>query len=272
MPFCVGCSEVLLFPSQLPIGYQHARDALLHSPATPEQSALTVWSVQMDAPQEPVTLADTRRQLLSACLTGDESQMQAALTRWLAPLYDTPLTIGTCRQVSHAWQKILSDWIKTYRERYPGRFSMQPPKMLHFADYLDSQGCATLMPAVQAMSVQAMDLAHSIRSSRPDRDMIYQIEDYLQLNYSQPFNQAECAARFFINKDYMCRKFKTVFHMNMVNYLHTLRIDHAKTMLRATDWKVSRIAHEVGYPDEKYFSKQFKILEGMTPMEYRNSF
>ena len=59
---------------------------------------------------------------------------------------------------------------------------------------------------------------------------------------------------------------------NMVNYLHTLRIDHAKTMLRATDWKVSRIAHEVGYPDEKYFSKQFKILEGMTPMEYRNSF
>ena len=272
LPFCVGCSEVLLFPSQLPIGYQHARDALLHSPATPEQSALTVWSVQMEAPQEPVTPADTRRQLLSACLTGDESQMQAALTRWLAPLYDTPLTIGTCRQVSHAWQKILSDWIKTYRERYPGRFSMQPPKTLHFADYLDSQGCATLMPAVQAMSVQAMDLAHSIRSSRPDRDMIYQIEDYLQLNYSQPFNQAECAARFFINKDYMCRKFKTVFHMNMVNYLHILRIDHAKTMLRATDWKVSRIAHEVGYPDEKYFSKQFKILEGMTPMEYRNSF
>lgn len=103
----------------------------------------------------------------------------------------------------------------------------------------------------------------------PESDMIYQVAHYLELNYNQPFSQFACAQMFYVNKEYLCRKFKNTFHISMVTYLNNLRIHHAKRLLEDSSIKIRQIAHEVGYEDEKYFSRQFKKVTGMTPNEYR---
>ena len=55
----------------------------------------------------------------------------------------------------------------------------------------------------------------------------------------------------------------------MITYLNDLRINQARQMLKDPMIKIRQIAHEVGFEDEKYFSRQFKKSTGMTPNDYR---
>ena len=93
---------------------------------------------------------------------------------------------------------------------------------------------------------------------------------YIRLNYDKPFSQFACAQLFFINKNYMCRKFKNTFHVSMVSYLNQIRIDRARELLENPGIKIKDIANMVGFEDEKYFSRQFHKNTGMSPNEYRS--
>lgn len=68
-------------------------------------------------------------------------------------------------------------------------------------------------------------------------------------------------------------RFSTVFSQQsgqtFTEYLIFLRLSKAKELLRTTDMKSSRIAHESGYNDAHYFSYIFKKNTGVTPSEYR---
>ncbi|MCR4787215.1 MAG: response regulator [Lachnospiraceae bacterium] len=69
-------------------------------------------------------------------------------------------------------------------------------------------------------------------------------------------------------------RFSTVFSQQsgqtFTEYLIYLRISKAKELLRTTDLKSSKIAHDTGYNDAHYFSYIFKKNVGMTPSEYRS--
>ena len=50
----------------------------------------------------------------------------------------------------------------------------------------------------------------------------------------------------------------------------SLRIEHAKRLLRDPNYKILQIAQESGFHDTRYFAKIFKKNVGITPSEYRN--
>jgi two-component system response regulator YesN len=50
-----------------------------------------------------------------------------------------------------------------------------------------------------------------------------------------------------------------------------VRIEKAKAMLKNTDMPISKIAHEVGYGDQSYFTKVFKRNLNCTPKDFRGS-
>lgn len=77
------------------------------------------------------------------------------------------------------------------------------------------------------------------------------------------------AERFFISRENVSRKFKQISGENLSDYLTSLRIGKAKTLLHNTGLRLSQIAGLVGYEDEKYFSRVFKKATGLTPREYR---
>lgn len=89
-------------------------------------------------------------------------------------------------------------------------------------------------------------------------------------SYALPFSQEECGAKFYMNREYLCRLFTKELGVSMVNYLNEVRIRHAKELLANDAFPIKEIAHQVGYEDEKYFARQFKRQENATPAEYRN--
>ncbi|MNO02326.1 HTH-type transcriptional regulator YesS [compost metagenome] len=59
--------------------------------------------------------------------------------------------------------------------------------------------------------------------------------------------------------------------MNFIDYLIELRIREAKRLLAQNDSRIYDVAGAAGFKDVKYFSKVFKKITGLTPVEYREN-
>jgi two-component system, response regulator YesN len=104
-----------------------------------------------------------------------------------------------------------------------------------------------------------------------EKNNIQKIEQFLRENYQHDITLQEIADQFFLNKEYISRKFKQEFQETLTDYLTKIRIEKAKDLLGKPNMKIYEIAYQVGYQNEKYFSKVFKKQEGATPNEYRNA-
>lgn len=107
-------------------------------------------------------------------------------------------------------------------------------------------------------------------SQTEEKNSMQKIEEYLRNHYQQDINLQEIADRFFLNREYISRKFKQEFNETITDYLTKIRIEKAKELLANPNMKIYEIAYHVGYQNEKYFSKVFKKQAGITPNEYRN--
>ena len=65
--------------------------------------------------------------------------------------------------------------------------------------------------------------------------------------------------------------FARLTQMTPAQYVISLRINKAKTLLRTTDGRVTDIAHETGFCDHSHFIKTFRRLTGLTPKEFRRT-
>ncbi|HOK94833.1 MAG TPA: helix-turn-helix transcriptional regulator, partial [Anaerohalosphaeraceae bacterium] len=63
--------------------------------------------------------------------------------------------------------------------------------------------------------------------------------------------------------------FREQMGVTIVDYLTSIRIQHAKRLLLTSENNCTRICYEVGYNNQSYFTRVFKQLVGMTPREFR---
>ena len=103
-------------------------------------------------------------------------------------------------------------------------------------------------------------------------DLISMIQKYVDEHFSDPdFSLERLGSELKYNKKYLSTVFKRHVGVGIVEYLHTVRIQHACTMLRQGFTSVSDVAFRCGYPDAQYFSKVFKRRMSISPREYMTS-
>lgn len=95
--------------------------------------------------------------------------------------------------------------------------------------------------------------------------------DYMERNYAKQLDLTILANIVSMNYTYFSGIFKKKTGMNVISYLHKIRIRKAKELLVNTDEKINEIARAIGFHDERYFTKIFKRYENMTPSEYRSN-
>lgn len=93
--------------------------------------------------------------------------------------------------------------------------------------------------------------------------------EYIDKNYNKDINMAVVSNYVSLNYSYFSTIFKKHIEMNFLDYLNKIRIEKAKEYLKRVDYKIYEIAEEVGYKNPKHFSKIFKKIEKITPIEYR---
>lgn len=99
---------------------------------------------------------------------------------------------------------------------------------------------------------------------------VMEVKAYLDQHYGEHITLDDLSEHFFINKYYLTRVFKEQFGQSINSYLQSVRITHAKQLLRFSDKTVEEIGIECGLGSLHYFSRVFKNIEGIPPSEYRS--
>ena len=95
------------------------------------------------------------------------------------------------------------------------------------------------------------------------------ISDYIRENITTEFSLDDMADALSASKFYLCHVFKEKTGTSVQRHVRELRMAKAKKMLLQSDASISDIAIECGFTDHSYFTKLFRIAEGMTPSEFR---
>lgn len=92
--------------------------------------------------------------------------------------------------------------------------------------------------------------------------------DYIQFYLDHPLTLEEIAEAIQVNPSLLSRKFKEETQMNVIEYIHDLRIENAKLYLTRGKYSITEIAFMVGFNDANYFSRVFKKVTSITPSQY----
>lgn len=93
--------------------------------------------------------------------------------------------------------------------------------------------------------------------------------DEINQSFNRPLSLNSIADRLGITPQYLSRIFAKETGSNFIDYLTTVRIEKAKSIIKNSDYKIYEIAERVGYPDAKYFCTIFKKVVGMSPHQYK---
>ena len=107
-------------------------------------------------------------------------------------------------------------------------------------------------------------------SSHYDEE-VAQAQQWLQTHISAPCTMAQMAAELQMHPRTLNRRFRRATGMTPLAYLHSLRINSAKDLLRHSNLPVGDIAWQLGTQDVSYFSQLFRRHSGMSPLQYREA-
>ncbi len=94
-------------------------------------------------------------------------------------------------------------------------------------------------------------------------------QEYISEHYMDNLSLSSVADILGISSGYLSTILSQNLECGFVDYLNTVRIDRACCYLEQNYLKNYEVAYKVGFHDEKYFSKVFKKIVGMSPREYR---
>jgi AraC-like DNA-binding protein len=163
-----------------------------------------------------------------------------------------------------------------YSQKFKGeRLSVLCHELIHINESLYYCGLATNLHMtaflVELTNQYLNQLIEESRVAGSDVLISYIIQ-YIGMNYHKKFTKDEISMELGYNYDYLARLFKKKMGMKISNYINYIRIEKAKKLLLETVKTIKEISFEVGYDDDKYFMKLFKISQGMTPSDYRKAY
>jgi two-component system response regulator YesN len=133
----------------------------------------------------------------------------------------------------------------------------------------DAAGIDQLAAALRHLFTRLLTLTTEMRKSGKHA-VVSKTKEIIQLRFAQDLSLDSLAAESLLSPVYLSFLFKQVEGINLTDYLIQVRLDHARQLLKETPLRTYEVANQVGYADEKYFSRLFKKKTGLTPSEYRH--
>ncbi len=141
-----------------------------------------------------------------------------------------------------------------------------------FCSSLSTSGMAMMQGRLQqilAMMVQLDEQANELLNEEKIQ-LVQKTVQYIEQHYDEDLTVEQLANMAGMVRWQYSQKFKTLTGKKPTDYVAHLRINQAKELLRNTTDPLSKIARQIGFKDEYYFSRCFHKLTGNTPREYAN--
>lgn len=115
----------------------------------------------------------------------------------------------------------------------------------------------------------SMDL-QSASHTHPAYERLAAVDEHIRTHFHEPITLDTLTQIAGISVAQLERYCKRVFHLTPRQMINKVRLEHAHRLLQ-TDLPITEVALQCGYTDHSAFSRQFKLLTGFTPRQYRQA-
>ncbi|WP_159886849.1 response regulator transcription factor [Paenibacillus puerhi] len=141
------------------------------------------------------------------------------------------------------------------------------------SDKLEMMEC---IPDIHAWCFELLQkLAVSIQSAQsattaPDRSssLVERVRKWIDQHYAEPISLSAASAMVGISENYLSKIFAREWNETFIEYVMRKRVERACQLI-GSGMKIYEAAELVGYPNQGHFTRVFKKVMGMTPIEYR---
>jgi AraC-type DNA-binding domain-containing proteins len=103
-------------------------------------------------------------------------------------------------------------------------------------------------------------------------EALQKVEHYIENNLSEDLTLNRLAEISSFNPAYLSRIFKQTYNCKLSEYILKQRMELAKRLLRTTTKRINEIAITAGYVSPHSFTRVFRNVVGMSPLEYRDKY
>ncbi len=146
---------------------------------------------------------------------------------------------------------------------------MQNPALAQY-ELLVSYLKIFLITASRLKTLQQPGAAENVKDNK-EPFILQKLKDAIEDNYKSKHSPADYAEMLYISPKALAKMTKTHFNKTLSSLINERIIIEAKRELYMTDKTVKEIAWELGYEDEYYFSRFFKVNADVSPQLYRDT-
>ncbi len=121
------------------------------------------------------------------------------------------------------------------------------------------------------LKMQQQELVPNDTATVKEPFLLQKLKDAIEEHFRSKHSPSEYAELLYISPKALAKITKTHFHKTLSAVINERIIIEAKRELYLTNKTVKEIAHELGYEDEYYFSRFFKVNAMVSPQTYRDT-
>ena len=127
-----------------------------------------------------------------------------------------------------------------------------------------------LINAARLKTEQQPEAAAAVKDDK-EPFILQKLKDAIEANFKIKHSPADYAEMLYITPKALAKITKTHFNKTLSSLINERIIIEAKRELYLTNKTVKEIAYELGYEDEYYFSRFFKVNADVSPQLYRET-
>ena len=143
------------------------------------------------------------------------------------------------------------------------------------ADFIDVLGVVSYLKNNNVQrkrtNVTRLKASPSLKQKSPRKQMILRAISYIKKNYTKKLTATIVAEHIGMSSSHFSRQFQMETGMNFNNFLWSIRINMAKTLLIDPSISITSVCFDIGCTEPAYFTKKFRELESITPSEYQDN-
>ena len=107
---------------------------------------------------------------------------------------------------------------------------------------------------------------------RLDNSKSFKIQKYIVTNFHKTIKAEELAKICGMETSSFSRYFKRIYQKTFTRYVNELRIGYACKLLIQDKQNISTICYECGFNNLSNFNRQFKLIKGHSPRDYKKKY
>lgn len=135
---------------------------------------------------------------------------------------------------------------------------------------LDSEVKQTMERLMKQLPAGEAEAEAGLPDAPGEDSLVGRAMSYIGEHYDVSLPLETVAGALYVNKNYLSELFSKSLGMTFTQYKNTVRISHAKELIRKGGLSMTEIAQRTGFDSASRFSKVFHQIEGISPQQYQN--